>query len=134
MALAVVRTDADDTDVTAIAPGNLKSAITDEVFAHATPEQAQSFFAAVGRRIAAGHELPLDGALADLETGQVRLEVVANKEVEEHPVVAGAFQVNGERRLGHLQLDLVAAGALAFLIPVAQVAQVQQVDKACGAR
>ena len=100
MALAVVRTDTDDTDVAAIAPGNLESAITDEIFAHATPEQAQSFFAAVGRRLAAGHELPLDGALADLEQamnhawrdadlGQVTLAMTTDGIVIDHRGHAG---------------------------------------------
>lgn len=45
----------------------LQLAVIDEVFAHASEEQASSFFVAVGERLASGLALPSDDRLAALE-------------------------------------------------------------------
>ena len=65
MGLAMVRSS--DEAARHVQGGSLQSAMIDEVFANATEEQALSFFAAAGARLAAAHPLPEHDGVAGLE-------------------------------------------------------------------
>jgi hypothetical protein len=128
MALAVVRSAADQVadEKLAASGGGFQSLMIDEVFAHATEDQALSFFVAVGTRLATANPLPENDAVSGLEQainevwskfgfGRVALAITSDGIAIDHQDYCGAEAAQSPSWPGAAQALLRGAYGTWFL-------------------